>query len=657
MFPSMRPVNGPPPFCIPWQAMRHAAIALSILATLSIQAQTGFIPESTRQIAGQEMHHPLFGMSRSGAPPTRGFDLKYARCQWDLDPAVRYINGVITFYFTASTELSELALDLSDSLEVTEVERNGSSLGFLHNGGDQLVITLPASLGTGALDSVAIHYHGQPPASGFGSFAVTTHAGTPALWTLSEPYGAKDWWPCKQDLNDKIDSVDLYITTPMAYRAAANGLLTEADTLGNAITWHWRHRYPIATYLIGVAVTDYAVDEQYAPLSTDSLLMLTYAYPEHFSTAVNAATSLLPVITLYDSLFGPYPFAAEKYGHAQFGWGGGMEHQTMSFMGTFNKDIMCHELAHQWFGDKVTCHSWADLWLNEGFATYLSGLYYEYLNPVYWKFWKESKRLNIISQPGGSVYVTDTLDQDRLFSSRLTYNKASMVVHMLRWVCGDSAFYAGLRNYLDDPGLAYGTATTADLQGHLEAGSGLDLSGFFADWYYGEGYPSYTTVWGQDADGTVTVDLSQATSHPSVDFFEMPVPLLFRGAGVDSTVVLDNTANDQVFSFHLPFPVDTVLFDPEIWLISGQNLVTQVPAREAAPTLAIHPNPSSTRIFWQAPHLGRMVRVSVLDAGGRRVLKPGTRATSVDISRLPSGPYVLELVGDKGVRRGRFIKE
>lgn len=637
-------------------AMRHLLPALMIAATLPLHAQTEFDAQASERLASMESR-AMKGSLRSGAPPTRGYDMKYARCEWDLDPTVRYINGQVTFWFTALTDLDELVLDLTDSLDVADVIMGGQSLDYTRDGNELLSITLPSTLQAGDLDSLAISYHGVPPTSGFGSFAVTTHGGdTPALWTLSEPYGAHDWWPCKEDLNDKIDSLDLFITTPIAYRAAANGLLVNADTVGGQVTWHWRHRYPVATYLIGVAVTDYQVNEQYAPLTTDSLLMLTYAYPEHFSMAVSAATSLLPVITLYDSLFGPYPFAREKYGHAEFGWGGGMEHQTMSFMGSFSKEIMCHELGHQWFGDKVTCHSWAELWLNEGFATYASGLYYEFLSPNWWPIWKRNQLNNVTSQPDGSVFVTDTVDQGRLFSSRLTYNKASLVLHMMRWVCGDSAFFAGLRNYLDDPDLAYGTATTADLQAHLEATSGLDLTEFLDDWYYGEGYPSYTTIWSQDENGDVSVNLSQVTSHPSVSFFKLPVPLYFQGAGMDSTVVLNNTENEQDFHFHLPFEVDTVIFDPELWLISAQNFTTRVEdLRELPRRLIIYPNPSSTYINWEVP--GHLHAVRVLDATGRTVLHTRTSAAGLDISALAPGTYLLEIKDNQGVRIGRFVRE
>ncbi len=638
--------------------MRHLPALLLALATAPALAQPAYDRDAIGRIAEREKCRPFPGVLRSGGPPVRGFDMKYARCHWTLDPAVRHISGSVTSWFTATAPLDAVVLDLSDSLLVTAVQMHGAPVAFSHGPGDLLTINLPATLPAGQLDSLTVTYQGQPPTTGFGSFATESHAGVPVLWTLSEPYGSKDWWPCKDDLNDKIDSMDTYVTVPLGNRAAGNGLLMGGDTTGNQVTWHWRHRYPIDPYLVGVAVTNYQVNEQYAPIATGDLLVLTYAYPENYNDAVNGATGLLPTITLYDQLFGDYPFAREKYGHAQFNWGGGMEHQTMSFVGGYWPEVLNHELAHQWFGDKVTCGSWAELWLNEGFATYLSGLAYEHLAPVYWPIWKRGLVNNITSQPGGSVFCTDTLDQNRLFSGRLTYNKGAMVIHMLRWLCGDSAFYAGLRNYLDDPALAYRTATTADLQGHLEAASGLDLTGFFADWYTGEGYPSYTTVWSQDAAGAVAVNLSQVTSHPSVSFFALPVPLKFFGpGGQDTTVVLNNTINGQSFNFHLSFTVDSVQFDPETWLISAQDVVTQVGGPGTGPVVLLHPNPATDRINWHFSAPVQQHSVRVLDALGRPVLHNSAGAQSLDVSKLAPGQYVLEVQGKQGLMRARFVKQ
>lgn len=629
------------------------------LAT-AVQAQLAGGRDVSINDAFIQYEHPHGGIERSGAPPTRGYDLKYHRCAWTLDPAVRYISGTVTSYFTATEDIGQLIFDLSDSLTVDSVTMHGNAIAFVQQPGDQLLIPLPAAIPTGQLDSISITYHGVPPEAGLGSFMTSeqdTITHTPVLWTLSEPYGAKDWWPCKQDLNDKIDSLDTYVTTPSAYRAAGNGVLMPADTSGTETTWHWRHRYPIDHYLIATAVTNYQVDVQYAVVDGDSIPMVTYAYPQEFGMAVDNMTNLLPKMVLFSQLFGPYPFANEKYGQTKFGWGGGMEHQTMTFLGVYHPEISSHELAHQWFGDKVTCHSWADIWLNEGFATYLSGLAYEHLNPPLWPIWKRAKVDNITSEPDGSVFCTDTLDQGRLFSGRLTYNKGAMVIHMLRWICGDSAFYAGMRSYLNDPGLAYGTATTADLKAHLEAASGLDLSGFFADWYTGQGFPSYTMAWSQGANGQVYVSLSQTTSDPSVDFFELPVPLRFYGGGTDSTEVLHNTVNGQLFSFHLPFAVDSVKFDPDIWLISANNEIsTSVDDLSAGePALLTFPNPATDRLAWRTatPFAGRAV---VLDAMGRKLIDADAGTLVVNVTGLSPGSYVLELRNARQLLRSRFIK-
>jgi aminopeptidase N len=187
-------------------------------------------------------------------------------------------------------------------------------------------------------------------------------------------------------------------------------------------------------------------------------------------------------MNLYADLFEPYPYADEKYGHAEFGWGGGMEHTTVSFMGGLGRGLIAHELGHQWFGDKVTCGSWQDVWLNEGFATYLAGMVIENLDgEADFRSWKQDQISSVTYYPDGSVYIPaqDTTSVNRIFSSRLSYNKGSMVLHMLRKKLGDAVFFQGLREYLDDPNLAYGYAKTPDLMQHLESASGEDLTEFF----------------------------------------------------------------------------------------------------------------------------------------------------------------------------------
>ena len=602
---------------------------------------------------------------RSDRDAVRGFDMKYLRCAWSLDPTVRAIGGSVTSYFTTTQDVDQIVFDLSDSLNADSAIMHQQSL-TLNHAGNLLNIHLLSVIPSGQTDSMTVYYHGVPTSSGFGSFETGIHGtdSIPVLWTLSEPYGALEWWPCKQDLNDKIDSLDTYVTTPNAYRAAGNGLLIEETVNGARTTYHWRHRHPIDTYLIATAVTNYAVINDSCILPGVTVPMLTYAYPENaFMAGLNSHDVTLQQMPLYSQLVGNYPFADEKYGHAQFGWGGGMEHQTMTFVGGYSYELSAHELAHQWFGDRVTCGSWQDIWLNEGFATYFQSLCYNYLAPQYWHSQLRGRIDQVISQPGGSVFCTDTTSVNRIFDGRLSYLKASLVLHMLRWVCGDTAFFHGLRNYLNDPALSYGTARTSDLQAHLEATSGLDLTGFLADWFYGQGYPTYTLTWSQNSGGDVSVLLLQSPSHPSVSFFEMPVPVRFKNNNTDSMVVLNNTFNGQSFSFHLPFQADSALFDPDLWLISGANDIALRVAEVAqdADQVIAFPDPAQDMITlrgsgtWNGP-----TEVALTDDLGRVVMRTSLTSMSdarLSIAQLASGCYTITAHAKDRETRTRFVKE
>lgn len=644
--------------------MGRVSLLLLLLATLPVSAQW-IEKDPLWTIADNEAAAHERNAWHKGARDTgpRHYDLHYHRLEWSIDPAVRYIQGDVTHHYTATDVLEELVFDLGSALLVQDVRHHGAPIAFTH-ADDLLTITLPEALPPGQQDSIKITYAGEPPTSGFGSFMQAEHAGAPIVWTLSQPYGARDWWPCDQRLSNKADSLDMFVITPPGQRAAGIGVLVAEDTLPDGrLRFHWRHRHPIAYYLVAVAVTNYTAYSDIVDLGGQQVEILNYVYPESLADAQNGLSAAVGQMQLFNELFGPYPFADEKYGHAQFSWGGGMEHQTMSFMGSFHNEIVSHELGHQWFGDKVTCGSWEDIWLNEGFATYMSALSYEALSPQYWMPVKQMRRDAIIAQPDGSIRRTDTSTVASLFNSRLTYLKASFVVHMLRWVCGDSAFFAGCRNYLNDPALAWGTARTNDLRAHLEAASGRDLAEFFRDWYEGEGHPSYAVEWTQDAAGVVQVRVDQTTSHPSVGFFEMPVPVLFKNVAMDSTVVFDHAYSGQQFVFHLPFQADSAFFDPEIWLLSGPNMVRHVPvAAFGSDRLLLFPNPAGD-LAWV--HLGGAlqgpVTANIHDATGRLVrsqqlLVEGGRAPLL-LHGLNAGLYHAELRSATGSAVLRFVRD
>jgi aminopeptidase N len=587
------------------------------------------------------------------------YDLKYHRFFLFADPAQLYISGSVTSYFVATQPgMNSIQFELYSAMSADSAFHQGSRQNINHTGN---VINIPFSEITteGTLDSVTVYYHGNPTTSGFGSFGKEIHGKAPGMWTLSEPYGASDWWPSKNDLTDKIDSIDVFVVTPKGNHVAGNGLLISEIPYGtNSSLAHWKHRYPIASYLIAIASTNYARFSDYLVTGTDSLEILNYVYPEDSLLLSINAKSVLPSLALFENLFTPYPYRAEKYGHAQFGWGGGMEHQTMTFLGkgAFNADIISHELAHQWFGDMITCGSWHDIWLNEGFATYCAGLMYERIGPIYWPYWKRVSIQSVCNKPGGSVYCDDTTSVGRIFDSRLSYSKGALLLHMLRWVMGDANFFTGMKSYLNDPKLRYGFASTSDFKRHMEAASGRDLTGFFADWFTGKGYPSYSVTAEQLPDNNTSVVIDQSQSDPSVKFFEMPVPLQFFGGGKDTVIVFNHTFSGEMFFVNPGFTIDSLKFDPDYWLLSANNSIHLGFSEDKY--IVLMPNPASDYLYIKH-NIQKINSLEVITMDGKLVVEqPVAKEESplkINIQALKSGVYMARIRYKEGTITRKFI--
>lgn len=597
---------------------------------------------------------------RAGSRALNNYDIKYHRLEWKVDPAVQDITGKVTTYFVPTSSILQMEFDLTVMLTVDSVVYHGSIVPATQLTGDILQVDMPGTLAAGVLDSVSVYYQGAPPTgTGMGAFATSTHAGVPVMWTLSQPYGAKDWWPCKQDLQDKIDSIDVFITHPSVYRASSNGILVSETPMGSFTLTHWKHRSPIAAYLIAMAVTNYVVYTHSVPFDTTNTQIINYIYPEDSAALFPATYAAVGQMQLFDSLFGVYPFYRERYGHTEFGWGGGMEHQTNSFMGNFNFEIVAHELAHQWFGDYITCGSWHHVWLNEGFATYLSGLCYEHILPMYWQLFKQNQVNKIVTEPDGSVYCDDTVSISRIFNSRLTYSKGCMILNSLRWVLGDSLFFAGMRNYATDPALAFGFSRFDQFKAHMEAVSGQDLTWYFNDWYFGEGFPTYHIQWEVDASNQVTVQVNQIQSHSSVDFFEMPLPLYFKNATQDTTVVINHTMNGEMFSFPLMFKPDTLKFDPEFWIISAFNLVSGMLEPTPDHVLNIYPTVATSEIIVSLDKGYPGQTITITSAEGKMVLQQtlDNFKTSIPVNTLARGVYQVTVRSNEVLITKKFIKQ
>ncbi|MCB0820382.1 MAG: M1 family metallopeptidase [Bacteroidetes bacterium] len=446
------------------------------------------------KIAQAEQHQFINQLVLNPELPSQHF-LK-TEAWWQLSSQQRRIDGSVKHCFRFDPQQSDmLFLLLAQELIVDSVLLNNQLQPFQHNN-NILSISLEG-IAPQAYTQVQVYYGGIPPSGGFGSFEIGfSPYGRKYLYTLSEPYGSADWWPCPTTRNVKIDTLSEHIITPAGELAAGNGILQSIDTLpGGRMQFNWHHAHPVAPYLIGTSVGEYLSEQYEVPLTLGNLPVLNFIYPEENEFWINARPNIRRMLTFFDSLFIPYPFSDEKYGHAQFPWGGGIEHQTMSFVRNMDQVLCSHELAHQWFGNLVTCNSWQNIWLNEGFATYLSALYDERFRPQEFDLWRQTQKNFVMEGEGGTVLVSDTTDVSRIFSGKFSYFKSAMILNMLRLHIGKHAFYSGLRNYLQSGIESGGYGSTESLIYHLNLASGKQLEPFFNQWLNSTGFPTINVSW------------------------------------------------------------------------------------------------------------------------------------------------------------------
>jgi len=641
-------------------------LILLVIITMRLHAQDSSLSNEHLNFSLNEKQHSTGVHRIPQAITTNNYDLKYHRFYWFIDPAKFYISGSVTSYFVATQAgMKSIQFLLNSNLTSDSALVKGKSVSVDHTG-DLITIPLNQEVPTGTLDSVTVFYHGIPDSNGLGSFCNYVHNGAPSMWTASEPYGASDWWPSKNDLTDKIDSIDVYVVMPKGNHAASNGILVSETPYGlNSILAHWKHRYPIASYLIAIAVTNYARYSEYYKTATDSIEILNYVYPEDSVAFRSISTDAIKSMELLEHLFSPYPFRKEKFGHAEVNIGDGMEQQTMTFLGknAFNHFTITHELSHQWFGDMITCGSWEDIWLNEGFSTYCLLLSYEYLyHDNSFNAYKDVIWDKVLSKPQGSVFCNDTTSATRIFNNSLSYNKGASLLVMLRWMLGDSDFFQGIKNYLNDPGLKYGFARTSNLKKHLETQSGKDLTAFFAEWFKGTGVPGYSIQVDQQPDLSTRITINQTQYNSDVSFFNMVLPVEFKGENNDTTLILNNTFSGQTFTFNPDFRIESVIFDPKLNILYNQsdvrlNQITQN-QHVIENQISIKPNPVTK--FMKVQHKPGEIRVlQILNPEGKSENLVSTKQDDtlleLNTEHLQPGMYILKIGTSDWIETKKFI--
>lgn len=542
----------------------------------------------------------LFSQTTGNSGTGANIDVKKHTIYWRINPdSTKYIRGTVTTKFlTKAASVSTITFDLNKtSFNNTGlvVKYHGATItkSFPTTGNVNILsVNLPTPLGLNVTDSVTISYRGVPPTpSGQAlGFQKSVSGGNNYIYTLSESYEDRNWWPCKADMQDKIDALDITVSTPTAFKVATQGKLFSSTVIGTNTKYLYKHRYPIATYLVSLCVAKFQeFSRPPAVVSGVNVPLIYQIFPRTSYTSILAALDFnKPEMELFSDKFGDYPFKNEKYGVYEFGFGGGMEHQTnsgLSASALTSWSTIAHELAHQWFGDAVTCKTWNSLWLNEGFATYLEVLAAEQIPSLGVSAFSHRSSIKTSARACTvPVYLSTITSSNTIWTganNNAVYYRGAMIVSMLRALSGDTKFFEATRNYIADPALSYQAADTNNLKGHFETAlGGANLSTFFTDWVNAVGTPSYALEW-NNTGTNITIKLNQTRStNSTVTYFHMPVVVKVKDATgtLEQTItVYDNGGNLSLagtgtigtptgtneITVALPFTPSLVQFDPE----------------------------------------------------------------------------------------------
>jgi aminopeptidase N len=595
------------------------------------------------------------------------YDVMFYKIDLEVTDASTYLAGSASVLVQVlDNPVNELVFDLLSALSVDSVLLDGMVAEFSH-AENQLIVAPVTEIGARQKVLVTVFYSGLGVQDQWisGIYSTRQDAWNKRItWTLSEPFAALNWFPCKQVLADKADSAYVFLTTDRSLKAGSNGLLENTVNLpGNRIRYEWKTRYPIAYYLISYAVADYYDYSYYVKLPgrDDSLLVQNYIYDTlpYLEQNKSDIDQTANIILLYSGLFGTYPFVSEKYGHCVAPLGGGMEHQTMTTLANFNFLLVAHELAHQWFGDYVTCGSWQDIWINEGFASYAEYVSCQNLqSQTNADLWMADAHTYVKSEADGSVYVPEAFsaDEERIFDYRLSYKKGAAIIHMIRGeLQNDSLFYSILRDYLDRH--KNDVAIGEDFKKVVEERSGRDFTAFFNQWFYGEGYPSITVNWKHEQD-TLYIYTFLTSSTTVTPAFELLTGYKITSYEGDTLIYRRHQTNYDEWKIYLPGKIESITVDPERWLLLAINGVNDISKYTADKKLDLAPNPAVNWIRIDYQDTNREIGIFVVDSAGKILFRGKTDSFpyTIDLDGYKSGSYIVLLEDENRIYSGKFIR-
>ena len=601
------------------------------------------------------------------------YDVKFYFLDLNISSSSVDISGNVTINAEATaTVLDTFAVELIDDMVIDSIKIDGNVLGFTHIA-NEVFVPLQSPVSQGEMISAQFFYHGTPPTGEFFSGVSSEYDENweqNVTWTLSEPFSAREWFPVKQVLTDKADSAWIFLTFNDTLKAGSEGLLTAIVPLSdNKVRYEWKTRYPIDYYLLSFAVADYEEYDIYAKpaeMNGDSILIQNYIYDtdgclDYYKPNIDNTADF---IELFSGFYSLYPFHEEKYGHCITALGGGMEHQTMTTIGGFGFGIVAHELGHMWFGDNVTCKTWNDIWINEGFATYSDYLAHEFIAAPQWhKIWMQQTMDHVLSEPGGSVYVPDeAIEYDsvwRIFDARLSYHKGAVLLHMIRFELNDDElFFQVMKNFQQQ--YAGGVATGIDFMNVLNETTGIDFTYFFDQWYFGQGYPIYDIEWAQ-WDGNLVMTATQSSSMPDITpFFKMTIEYgIYFNDGTDTLIRVWQTENVENYIIPFDKQIDSIAVDPNDWTLDKvASISIGIEDYNNPVFFIITPNPAKDVLFVHFTNKNRDIKnVRIYDLSGKTV--KNTILTNdknrIDISGLKPSTYLIRVEGTGARMVKKFI--
>ncbi|MCK4657419.1 MAG: hypothetical protein KAT85_10300, partial [candidate division Zixibacteria bacterium] len=515
------------------------------------------------------------------------YDVLYYKIDVEINMSSETIGGYVEMRAKSLINgLSYVDLLLTPDLTVTDVRLDGSSQSYSH-ATDILTANFSQTFDIGEEFTVKTEYNGTPAYFNLDGMDFTTFNGRMVCYTNCEPWGARNWWPCKDFPFDKPDSADIIITHPTTYGGytmdcVSNGALVSTTNNGDGTTTtHWFESHPITTYLVAIVVTDFNKNTQSWEYAPGEFMPVEHNYYpdvtplDEWGSTYYMVNYTIPSLDALSYRWGLYPFYDEKYGHMHYGWGGAMEHQTCTSIGPYfdQEYVIAHELGHQWSGDQVTCSPFNHMWLNEGFASYAEVLYFEYsYGWPYAEWWLGlQKRLN-----AGTPYV-ENLETDNVFDGATVYDKGSWLVHMLRHQMGDDLFFPAMQYFFLESEFSGGSADTDDLNSVVSQFYGSDMSWFFDAWVYQEGQPNYRYSYQSEAapagrEGYI-VDFFLEQSNMD-GAFPMWVEIEAFAGDFDTMYTVWNSSDGDPYQFYLPSPPDSFSIDREGKIL---KTVTEVP--------------------------------------------------------------------------------